>query len=323
MTSNRRSGAAAILLLLFGVLAGGGEPERRERLAFTAFAPEAPPFYQVLVTRTQQVMKVAGMDVRQNQDQTFVILWTPRPRDEQGNYVVTQAIVGIKMDIEIGGNKISYDSAQAPDPANNNPMTAFFKAMLNHEFTVVINRDLEVKDVRGAEELVRNLSAVNPQLRPLLTNILSKDALRQMTEPTLFAVPPRPVRVGDTWNRTTHLDMGAIGGYHSRYTFTYQGRERGGDRIKQATQLVYTSPKETAGAALPFKIKSAKLSSTGGNGEAIFDRSKGRIASSDFSLDLDGQLVIEVGGMTTEVELKQKQTATMRSYDTNPLAGAK
>src|SRR5262249_13436719 len=67
-----------------------------------AFNKDAKPFYQELKTDTTQVMKVMGQEVKQNQEQTFIISWTPlAPKD--GDWVVQQKIIGVKMKIDIGG----------------------------------------------------------------------------------------------------------------------------------------------------------------------------------------------------------------------------
>src|SRR5258707_14658219 len=57
-------------------------------------------FYQELTTDTKQTMKVMGMDITQNQKQTFYFSWTPKEEDKDHNWTITQKIEGIKMDID-------------------------------------------------------------------------------------------------------------------------------------------------------------------------------------------------------------------------------
>src|SRR5262249_49522912 len=132
-------------------------------LKFTAFDSEGKSFFQELKTETTQKMKVMGQEIEQKQDQTFVIEWTPKKK-EDGNYVVVQKIVGIKMNIDIGGNKIQYDST-AKNPKN--PMTDFFDQLLKQELTFYITPELKVKDVKGREEFVKSLGETNPQMQGL------------------------------------------------------------------------------------------------------------------------------------------------------------
>jgi hypothetical protein len=86
------------------------------------------------------------------------------------------------------------------------------------------------------------------------------------------------------------------------------------------TQLTYKEPGDVAGVGgLPFKIKSADLKSTKATGEVLFDSAKGRVQSSNSSMELSGKLSIEIGGQTTTVDLSQTQTTKVESSDDNPV----
>jgi hypothetical protein len=47
----------------------------------------------------------------------------------------------------------------------------------------------------------------------------------------------------------------------------------------------------------------------------LFDVKKGRLEKSTQSLELEGDLNIEIGGMATKVELKQKQETSVSTSD--------
>lgn len=85
--------------------------------------------------------------------------------------------------------------------------------------------------------------------------------------------------------------------------------------------MQYAPAKKQGG--LPFTIKDAKLQSRSGRITMLFDRAKGRVASSTMTVRVQGDLTIEIGGMQTEVALSQSQTITMKCYDANPLAKTK
>lgn len=271
-------------------------------------------WYQKLKTETTQTMKVMGQEVKQNQEQTFTIEWTGQePKD--GKLVVQQKIIGVFMKIDIGGVNITYDSEDAKQA--NNPMTDFFKKLLEADLKLTIDpKTMTVTDITGHDDLVKKLGQTNPQMEPLLNKILSKEALTQMAEPTWGAYPLTPVKKGDTWKRNSKLDLGPIGTYDTAYTYTYEGAEKAGEKIKIDASLSYSPPKTNLG--LPFTIKDATLKSKEGTGTAIFDKAKGRFESSTMKMKLDGTLKIEVGGMETVVELTQDQTATVTSSDTDP-----
>jgi hypothetical protein len=279
-----------------------------------AFDENSKDYYQTLKTETTQKMKVMGMEVTQEQKQTFFIKWTPKPKKD-GNWVVTQKIVGVIMKIDIGGNTISYDSTAGVQPQN--PMTDFFKTLLDLELTFTIDKDMNVKKIDGNDEFIKKLSKTNPQMEPLLKSILSEDALKKMTEPTLFAFPPDESKT--SWPRSSTLTLGPIGSYKSDYSFTKAGKDKesGKEKVEIKQSMVYSKPTEKG--KLPFVIDDGELSGKDGSGYALFNPAKGRFDKYVMKMKLEGNLQIDIGGMKTKVELSQDQDATVETSDTNPV----
>jgi len=277
-------------------------------------------FFQELSTDTKQSMKVMGMDIAQNQKQTFYFSWTPKEEDKDHNWTIKQKIEGIKMDIDIGGNKVAFDSTK--DAGVNNPLSDFFKALVGSEFTLTVSPDFKVTKIEGREEFLKKLVTANQQMEPMLKQILSDDALKQMADPAFSVVPNKPVKKGESWTKDSKLSMGPIGTYETTYKYTYEGpdeKDKNLAKIKVETTLKYAPPAEGTATQLPFKIKKADLKSSEANGVVLFDVAKGRVASSDLGLKLEGKLSIEIGGMTTDVDLAQTQKTTVKTTDDNPL----
>jgi hypothetical protein len=282
-----------------------------------AFDKDAKPFYQELTTKTNQTIKVMGQEVKQEQKQTFYVKWTPVSYTGD-TIVVKEQIVGIKMNIDIGGNTISYDSV---DTTSKNPMTDFFNALLKSDLTLTIDaKTLKVTEVKGASTLIENLSGTNMQLAPLLKSILSDDAIKQMTEPTWGAIPTTAVKKGESWNKSISLNLGGIGTYDTKYIYTLESEDSKEAKVGIKADLTYVAP--TDKKSLPFKIISADLKSTKATGSATFNKDKGRIESCDMEMVLGGKLNIEISGMTAEVTLDQTQTSSVRTTDTDPVPAA-
>jgi Family of unknown function (DUF6263)/Sigma-70, region 4 len=142
-------------------------------------------FSQAMTTKTKQTMKVMGSEVVQTQDQTFYFSWTPEKQDGD-NWIVKQKIEGVKMAIDIGGNKVEYDSTK--DQQGTNPLADFFKAVVGAEFTLTIDKNMKVSRIEGREKFVDGLGKANPQMKPLLEQILSEQALKEMADKALVDV---------------------------------------------------------------------------------------------------------------------------------------
>ena len=167
-------------------------------------------FYQTMTTETKQTMKVLGSDITQVQSQTFWYSCTPVEKKD-GKWIIKQKIEGVKMSIDIGGNKISYDSTQPAPQAS--PLGEFFKAMVGSEFKLTLNKDFKVEKIEGREEYLKKLSESNPPMESLLKQILSEETIKEMAEPTFAVLPGKRVRPGDTWTCKSKLSMGPMGNY--------------------------------------------------------------------------------------------------------------
>lgn len=294
------------------------KPAGADVLPFKAFLPDTKPFYTIQTTKTEQKMTVLQQEVKQNQEQTFLILWTPKAKDKD-NWVVEQQIKGVKLDIDIGGNKIKYYS---PEKNPKNPMTDFFDQLQKQKLTYTIDpAKMAVAKVDGRDDFIKGLSDINPQMRSLLTAILSENALKKMAEPTWWAYPTDGKFTKDRkWEQSSDLDLGPIGKYKTDFTFTVKSVKADGSEatVDITTKLTYTAPGDEKKQGLPFVIKSAKLTGEGGTGTAIFNGAKGRFEKTDLKMTLTGSLEIEVGNMTTTVNLTQTQTATSDTKDEEP-----
>jgi hypothetical protein len=313
-------------LILAGLAVHGGLA-RGQDVTWESFEKKET-FYQKLYTKTTQKMTVMGMKNEQVQEQTFYFEWTPLGK-EGDDYKVKQKIIGIKMDIDIGGNKISYVSASVDETAKQpkNPMTEFFGNLVGAEFTLYLNpKTQKVTKVEDVDKLVENLTKVNASMKPLLDKILSKESVQQMAEPMLKVVPPEGKfdMAKKTWSSTTELKMGPIGTYVTKNDYEFKGedKDKGLAKIGVKVDLKYQAPAGNEGGNLPFKIKKAdnlQGKQIGDKNEIEFNYKKGRIESSHLEVELKGDLEIEIAGMSTSVNLDQTQVTDLTTTDKNPL----
>lgn len=293
-------------------------------LSWKAFEKDQKPFFQTLKTETTQKMTVQNMDVEQKQDQTFYFKWTPLGKTD-GKYKVEQEIIGVKMTINIGSNKIHVDTTDENQPKN--PMTEFFKQLEGSKFTLTIDPDkMQVTSVDGTKEMVEKLTRVNKSMEPLLKLILTDEAVKQMATPVLGFLPPRgEIPKDGNWTRETTLDLGPIGSYvgENKYSIKDGGKEKDKIKIHVEPELTYKAPSESATkeSKLPFKILEANLGSKKSDGTIIFNQDKGRIESAEFNVTLAGTLKVEVAGSPTEVTLNQMQTTNLTTAEESPIKG--
>src|SRR5262249_44600534 len=147
----------------------------------------------------------------------------------------------VKMSTEIGGAPTKYDSTE-PAQAGGNALGEFFKALVGSEFKLTLSPDMKIIKIEGRDEFVNKLVRANPQMDAILRQILGDEALKQMAEPAFAAIPNKPVKKGDTWERKQTLNMGPIGTYDTVNKYTYEGKDGKLDKIKVDTTLKYAAP---------------------------------------------------------------------------------
>jgi RNA polymerase sigma factor (sigma-70 family) len=275
------------------------------------------PFYQEMTVETKQVLKIMGQEMVQNQNQTFFFRWMPKEQDKDGNWFVVQRIIGVKVRLNVGGNEISYDSTK--EEGANHPL-AFFQALVGREFRLLISPDGRILKVEGREEFAKQLAQAGPKLKNQLDQVLSEENLPQLAELGFSALPNRAVQRGDSWTRKTKLPLGPIGMYATSSRYRYEGKEGDLDKIAVDATVTYQPPGPDTAGGLPFRITAADLKSTDMTGTILFDRAKGRLASSETYLKLEGKLSIDISGKATGVELAQTQKTVVQTSDTDPTA---
>ena len=207
-----------------------------------------------MTTVTKQTMKVMGMDnITQKNSQTFIFSWTPKEQDANKNWVIVQKLEAVKMSTEIGGAPTKYDSTE-PTQAGGNALGEFFKALVGSEFKLTLSPDLKIIKIEGRDEFVNKLVRANPQMDAILRQILGDDALKQMAEPAFAAIPNKPVKKDETWEKKQTLNMGPIGTYETVNKYTYEGKDGKLDKM-ESTPRSNTRARTGRCRRPPSKIK--------------------------------------------------------------------
>jgi hypothetical protein len=332
-----RFAVAAVLGAAIAAVAGG--QDRAFTLGFKDKDGKLAPFYQEMSTDVTQHIKVQGQDLVQPQKSTFWYQWTPlkeekvtEGKEEFTRWTLKQKIEGLRMNIDISGNPINYDSTK-PDQtgsAGNPGLLEFFKNLKDTEFTVTLGKGYKVEKVDGKEAFINKLGAGSTQMDALLKKVITEDALKEMTDPTFKLLPDSPKKKGDKWERKTTLNLGPIGSYELTYKFTYLEPEKEGpkkdfDKIEVETVIAYTAPKDLTEGLL-FRIKEgSKLTSdpAGSKGVVYYDPKLQRIDEATVNIKLTGDLVVVIGGTDTKVQLTQEQKTTIKTSDTSFIAPKK
>jgi Family of unknown function (DUF6263) len=300
--------------------------------ALTATAAPVPPddasglrakfekgrtFYQEMTCHTAQTMNVLGQEIKQTQTQTYVTSWTPEKQDGD-RWLLKQKIEAVKMEIEIGGNTITYDSTKPK--AKKEPIDNLLGALVGSEFRVTLDNGFNVLKLEGREKLIKKLVADGPEMEAMLRGILSEDALKETANPMLVAAPRRKLDKGDYWVSEKSQDLGPIGRWTGRWQYLHAGKEGKLIKLKlEAIKYEFQPKKDAVAGELPFAITASDFKTKNSTGVILFDPEKGRLHSAEMNMDLEGNMTVTIGGEESRIHLVQTQKTTWKASDSYPL----
>src|SRR5262249_7032034 len=106
------------------------------RAAFTA----GRPFYLEYSSTTRQVTTVMHREHTQTGSQAYQTLWTPLNKKD-GMVAVKVKVLDVRLDIELGSDRIRYDSRASSNERTDNPLADFAKKLSGSEHTLWLNDD--------------------------------------------------------------------------------------------------------------------------------------------------------------------------------------
>lgn len=264
------------LLPLFVLVALHSAPAQKEVLR----AGWQPGKLYKQETAMEMAAAVPGSPAEQKTTMTQTIEIRVQAEPSTGNKLANFSITNIKADMDMAGQKISYDSA---DPAKATPLLQqTFGGLLNKKFTMVFDKEDKYVETRGLEDLKAN---------PLgqTTGMDGRQLSETIRKSFEISLPKGPLAVGETWDIEETLDMQPLsmvvkakGKFDS--VVEIDGR-------KHARLLVDGTFSTPSGSASPLTVgEGSKFS-----GESLFDLERRVITSnkstSDLKMQMQGQTI--------------------------------
>lgn len=199
--------------------------------------------------------------------------------DESGVADARWTVEKVRIEIrQIIGEPMVLDSADPAHRENRDAGPLF--AMIDRTVSFKISPAGEVSDVSGVEPVLNELIARykdDPNSEAILETLrqgFSDEQMRQQISQTLSVLPPKPVRVGESWEKVNELPVPIIGKVRNTETVTLVAvHEIGDTRQAEIRSNAIMKPVEQAeDAAMKMGDSSAKH-------ELLFNITKGLIQS--------------------------------------------
>ena len=260
-----------------------------------------------VTARSEQKLTIAGMEIDTSSDSKTTVKAEVGKRDESGNLRVQEKIVSMLITSKVMGSDYVFDSAN-PEKVSGSAlemMRPVHKAVSRRTATTVYDKDNKVAQVEYDEDVLNQLS---DDVRKLVQGQFDTEATKKAANDELEKLPSDPVTKGDTWERTTKLNLGAGQVMTVSTRYIYEGEiEKDGrtlDRITTKVQSVEFALEP--GSPLPFTVKESALKPAETKGELFFDRKLGRTVKSSSSIQIVGDMTFVINGMELPSKLDLK-----------------
>lgn len=156
-------------------------------------------YYAVTDLKMDMLQKAMGQEMPMKMN--FLIGYSFKVMDAaEGGYAFEGKYNYIGSNVQVMGQ----DVKMASDLKDENPVNKMFAAMVNVPFTMKIKDNGEVLSVDGYEKILEGMKNALPetmreQMMQEFGKSFSKDQVAQSMKSTFFAIPPKPVKLGDTW----------------------------------------------------------------------------------------------------------------------------
>lgn len=225
-------------------------------------------------TAMEMSAAVPGAPAEQKTNMTQTLEVRVQAEPSTGNKLATFSITNIKADMDMGGQKITYDSA---DPAKAPPMLQqAYGGLLNKKFTMVFDKEDNYVETRGVED-----QKANP-----LGQIFGMDG-KQLSETIRksfeMSLPKGPIAVGESWDIEEVMAMNPISLLmKAKGKFDSVVEIDGRKHAKLLVEGTFSSPPGSS-----FSLTAGEGSTF--SGEALFDLERRMITSSKSTADLKMQ----------------------------------
>jgi hypothetical protein len=239
-------------------------------------------------------MNIGGNDVNNNLKQVIDMSWTVREVKDDGSAVLDQKIDRMRMTIEAGGQKIELDSAAKDEPQGQAAMLVpMLKAFTSKAFKVTMSPRGEIADVEVPEEMLEALK--NTPGAAAMGDMATPEGFKKMVSQASFAMPEK-LEPGDEWTQKMEMQLPGIGKQIAETTYKYEGAKEIDGKEYEVFAPTLTIRYE--GGATAVNVGDQKS-----NGQILFDREAGRLASSELKQDMT--LTLSAGGQSIEQKLDQ------------------
>lgn len=276
-------------------------------LAFTVFAQtytiklnlkKGETYSALTDMKMDMLQKVMGQEMPMKMKLTVAYSYKVT-NAEKGLYTLEGKYNYIGNDMEMMGQNMKM----ASDLKDENPLNKMFAGMVNVPYVLTVKDNGDVVNVEGYEKIVEGMKNALPenmreQVSKEFGKSFSKEQVTQSLKSLFFAIPPKPVKVGDTWDAVYTAQNNGVD-LLNKMNCKLEAAD------KQSYKISYTgnfaakegSSMEQNGMKMDIKKMDGTM-----NGTLLLDKNTSWVKNNDSTGKMNMQMEMKMGDQTIAME---------------------
>ena len=192
-------------MMLVGVIGCG------KAFAFNLTVQKGEEYNSHMSTVQETVMIFNDQEMKTKQNMDMNISMNILDVDKEQNITISYTYDSMKMVVDSAGKKMAYDSTQ---DHSNNPLSSIYSGILGKQFTVKLDKQGKVLEVKGLDDIIistiDNAPGTAEQKQALKDNLkqsFSDETIKMMIQQNMNNYPPQNIKVGESWENTANMNV--------------------------------------------------------------------------------------------------------------------
>jgi hypothetical protein len=265
---------------------------------------EGTGFYAKNVTDMDMKMSFMGQDIDINMKitavQKFKVI-SAKPKETKVELTMLQ------MNMEMGGV-----------PGGIPGLGDIGNRLKGITITATLDENFTVKKVDGYDKFAEKIAGDDENLQKMLKQQFSEATVGQFFSQVFAFAPEKPVKVGDTWDRSDKMQAGGFDAT-VKQKFKLAEVNDGIAKIGLTMDMDFKAGDSLPGLPEGVKLDKFDMKAEKFGGTLLFDTKAGRVSENTYEGLMNGEMTISAGGNKVDMTMKIKMKQSTAVTDKNPI----
>ena len=225
------------------------------------------------------------------------------------NFVFEFKVIRKFSDVTVLEQKIESIRAEGSDAVSMTTLNEMLNEFKGKKFKVTLNSKNQMQRFEGYLAVVNDIAKGDQTAASRVKELFPEENLKTLVNETFGTLPEKPITANTKWGGKFSVPLGDFGVLTGTTDYTYAGTVDDKEKITVEARVTGYTPPKRGGDVAPAKEGPPKAENV--KGVIFFDRSAGKLLSSEMSMTIKGSFRVP-GPMGQETTVDMSQDRTIR-----------